>query len=288
MHSRQTERNVGPGPGSVTRAVLAQRPASLTLVEKDTRFLPALLMLREAAAPCPVNIVAGDVLRYDMSATFPVEPTPWEQPCTSAYIIGNLPFSISTPLVVRWLRDISRREGAWRTGRVRMALTFQKEVGERMAAEAGDEQRCRLSVVAQAFCHVQYRFTIGGHVFTPRPRVDAAAVVLTPLRQPRIPLPFRTVEKVARCLFHMRQKTILRGVQILYPEPARSQLALDTLRLADLDATCRPYQLTVEEVGRVCQAYTDLCRLHPPLAEYEYRQHGKEGGAELACEAALL
>ena len=61
---------VGPGPGSVTRAILAQRPAGLTLVEKDTRFLPALLMLREAAQPCPVRIVAGDVLRYNMEGEY--------------------------------------------------------------------------------------------------------------------------------------------------------------------------------------------------------------------------
>ncbi|XP_043199819.1 dimethyladenosine transferase 1, mitochondrial-like isoform X1 [Amphibalanus amphitrite] len=278
---------VGPGPGSVTRAILTQRPAGVTLVEKDTRFLPALLMLREAAQPCPVRIVAGDVLLYDMEAAFPVSPTPWEEPCTSAYILGNLPFSISTPLVVRWLRDVSKRQGAWKHGRVRMALTFQKEVAERLAAEAGGEQRCRLSVVAQAFCQVQHRFTLGGHVFTPRPDVDVGVVVLTPLREPRVDVPFETLEKVARGLFNMRQKSILRGTQTLYPEPVRRQLAADTLRLAELDPACRPFQLTVEEVGRLCRAYLDICSVHPQLAPYEYRVHGKHGGLDLAQGVSL-
>jgi len=276
---------VGPGMGSITRAVLQQQPASLTLVEKDTRFLPALLMLKRAVEPgCPVRIVAGDVLRYDMAAAFPVAPTPWEDPCTSAYIIGNLPFSISTPLVVRWLRDVSRREGAWKLGRVRMALTFQKEVAERMAAEAGEAQRCRLSVMAQTFCRVHHRFTLGRHLFTPQPEVDVGVVVLTPLKQPRINLPFHIVEKVARCLFNMRQKSIVRGVQTLYPAPVRVQLALDTLRLAEVDSASRPFELTVDEVGRICQAYTELCGAYPQLAQYEYRIHGKHGGTELAEE----
>ncbi len=71
-------------------------------------------------------------------------------------ILGNLPFNISTPLLISCLENISNRRQIWRLGRVPMTLTFQKEVCERLAADVWGDQRSRLSVMAQAYCEVRF------------------------------------------------------------------------------------------------------------------------------------
>lgn len=73
-------------------------------------------------------------------------------------IVGNLPFSITAPLLISWLENISNRRQIWRLGRVPMTLAFQKEVCERLVADIWDEQRSRLSVMTQTFCEVSSYF----------------------------------------------------------------------------------------------------------------------------------
>lgn len=107
--------------------------------------------------------VEGDILEYDMSNMFPKElARPWDDKPPDIHIIGNLPFNVSTPLIIRWLSAISNRNGAWSYGRTKLTLTFQKEIGERMIAEVKSSERCRLSIMCQHLCHVQLRFVIPG------------------------------------------------------------------------------------------------------------------------------
>ena len=154
---------VGPGPGGITRSILNQGPKKLLLIEKDKRFKPTLELLRECA-PGIVDIYYGDVLSFNMSRLFPEEEAKeWTDTIPNIRIIGNLPFNISTPLIIRWLKDMSQRANAWRYGRVTLSLTFQHEVAERLVAEAAEAQRCRLSVMAQYLCKVYYKFTIPGN-----------------------------------------------------------------------------------------------------------------------------
>jgi len=157
---------VGPGPGGITRSILNQGPKKLLLIEKDKRFKPTLELLREYA-PEKIDIYYGDVLSFNMSRLFPDEERKdWTDTLPNIRIVGNLPFNVATPLIVRWLKDISRHTNAWEFGRVTLALTFQHEVAERLVADAADVQRCRLSVMAQYLCNVYYKFTIPG-MFSP-------------------------------------------------------------------------------------------------------------------------
>lgn len=267
---------VGPGPGGITRSILNAGVAELLLVEKDPRFIPGLQMLAEAA-PGKVRIVQGDILTYKLEKTFPMHLMKnWEDDPPDIHIIGNLPFSVSTPLIIKWLENISKRDGPFSYGRTQMTLTFQKEVAERLVAGIGTKQRSRLSIMSQHLCTVHKCFTIPGKAFVPKPEVDVTIVHFTPLVQPKIEQPFKLVEKVVRSVFQFRRKYCHQGVRILFPEAERLEKAEQMLMLADVDPTLRPTQLSMFHFKSLCDVYRKMCEDDPKLFAYNYREELKE------------
>ncbi|KAM3871320.1 dimethyladenosine transferase 1, mitochondrial [Diretmus argenteus] len=263
---------VGPGPGGLTRSILNAGAADLLVVEKDSRFIPGLKLLSEAA-PGRVRIVHGDILTYRMDRGFPSTITkPWEEDPPNLHIIGNLPFSVSTPLIIKWLENMANRTGPFVYGRTRLTLTFQKEVAERLTASTGSKQRSRLSVMAQYLCTVRSCFTIPGRAFVPKPEVDVGIVHFTPLAQPQIQQPFKLVEKVVRNIFQFRRKHCRRGIEMLFPEAHRLELGEVLMREADVDPTLRPTELTIPHVRAIANAYAHLCTQEPGLLTYEFRE----------------
>lgn len=264
---------VGPGPGGITRSILRREPRELIVVEKDPRFIPALELLSEACEhTTDMKIEIGDILTYNLENAFPAVPKhDWLDIPPPVHLIGNLPFSVSTHLIIKWLHAISERRAAWVYGRTSMTLTFQKEVAERIVAPIMNNQRCRLSVMCQFWCHVRHKFTIPGQAFVPKPDVDVGVVTFTPLKEPMIDLPFKMVEKVIRQIFHMRQKYAVRGAQTLFPEDVRLELAKKMFHLADLDPKTRPFQISNEEFARLCYAYREICNEYLGLEHYDYR-----------------
>ncbi|XP_061103705.1 dimethyladenosine transferase 1, mitochondrial [Conger conger] len=263
---------VGPGPGGLTRSILNAGVADLLVVEKDTRFIPGLQLLSEAA-PGKVRIIHGDIRNYRMDRGFPsFIPRKWEDEPPNLHIIGNLPFSVSTPLIIKWLENISNRNGPFHFGRTQMTLTFQKEVAERLAASTGSSQRSRLSVMAQHLCKVKICFTIPGRAFNPKPQVDVGVVHFTPLTEPQIQQPFKLVEKVVRNVFQFRRKRCYRGIEMLFPEARRLELTDVMLKTADVDHTLLPTQLSISHFRALSDAYGRICAENPGLATYEFRE----------------
>lgn len=106
----------------------------------------------------------ADALTFDMNNLFPNEYIKsWDDEPPNIHIIGNLPFNISTPLIFRYMEAISNRTSAWRYGRTKLTLTFQKEVAERMVATVNSEQRCRVSIDVQNWCDVKLKHVIPGN-----------------------------------------------------------------------------------------------------------------------------
>lgn len=265
---------VGPGPGNLTRAMLEQGAAHVTVVERDARFLPALQALQEVSGGA-LEVFLGDAKTFNMERIFPGDGT-WEGPVPKTHIIGNLPFNVATPLTIRWLQDISLRRNAWVAGRTQLTLTYQLEVAERMVAPPNHAQRCRLSLMCQNWCHVKHCFTIPGHAFVPPPDVRVGVVHLVPRVAPTVPLPFPLVEKVARCLFAFRQKYCRRGAGTLFPARVRDGLADKLFKVADVDPELRPFQVTMQEFGRLCHTYKAILDRHPALAKYNHRDPATE------------
>ncbi|XP_035967979.2 dimethyladenosine transferase 1, mitochondrial isoform X2 [Halichoerus grypus] len=267
---------VGPGPGGITRSILNANVAELLVVEKDSRFIPGLQMLSDAA-PGKLRIVHGDVLTFKIERAFPGSlKRQWEDDPPNVHIIGNLPFNVSTPLIIKWLENVSCRGGPFVYGRTQMTLTFQKEVAERLTANTGSKQRSRLSVMAQYLCNVQHILTIPGQAFVPKPEVDVGVVYFTPLVQPRIEQPFKLVEKVVQNAFQFRRKYCYRGLGMLFPEVQRVESTGKLLELADVDPTLRPSQLSVSHFKSLCDVYRKMCDEDPHLFAYNFREELKQ------------
>ncbi|CAG9855879.1 unnamed protein product [Phyllotreta striolata] len=264
---------IGPGPGGITRSIIKRRPHKLLVVEKDPRFIPTLQLLQECCKDHTNMIIAIDDIRnYNLENAFKGAPKHnWTEAPPPIHLIGNLPFSVSTNLIIRYLQAVSEQSSAWSFGRTSMTLTFQKEVGERMVAPMMDDQRCRLSVICQMWCDVKYKFTISGRAFVPKPDVDVAVVTLIPRKYPLVNLPFKMVEKVLRNSFNMRQKYCIRGLERLFPEEHRKELGSKLLQLAEIDPTIRPFQISNEEFVRIFYAYKILCEERPDLINYDSR-----------------
>lgn len=263
---------MGPGPGGITRSILNANIAELLVVEKDTRFIPGLQMLSDAA-PGRLRIVHGDVLTYRVEKAFPNHVRRrWEDDPPNVHIIGNLPFSVSTPLIIKWLENVSLKNGPFAYGRTKMTLTFQKEVAERLVATTGSKQRSRLSIMAQYLCNVEHLFTIPGKAFVPKPEVDVGVVHFTPLTQPKIQQPFKLVEKVVQNVFQFRRKYCHRGLGMLFPEAQRLENTGKLLQLADIDPTLRPIHLSVMHFKSLCDVYRKMCDEDPQLFTYNFRE----------------
>lgn len=266
---------VGPGPGGITRSIIRKGPSHLVVVEKDRRFMPSLELLKEAATidgNFEMDIVQGDILQHPTDSHFKgLRRVEWTDPKPNVALIGNLPFAISTRLLINWLKDISLQRGIWSYGRASMTLTFQKEVADRITAPMMNEQRCRLSVMSQTWTQPTLNFVINGKAFLPKPDVDVGVVTLLPLKHPKTDVPFDVVEKTMRHLFSMRQKYVRRGIGTLYPEETREEQTGRTFDAADVDPVARSFELSTEECLRLAKAYFDICKEQPGLYEFNFR-----------------
>ncbi len=216
---------VGPGPGGLTRALLAEGAREVIAIEKDARCLDAL---NDLAAHCPgrLHLIEGDALALD-AATLGTRPR---------RIVANLPYNVSTALLVRWLASVSALDG--------MVLMFQKEVAERLTAAPSTRAYGRLSVLTQWLCAVETVFDVHPRAFTPPPRVTSTVVRLTPRSRPLLDVPFARVERVTGVLFSQRRKMVRAPLRSL-GDPA--ELCAD----AGIDPTRRADQLSVEDILRL-------------------------------------
>lgn len=274
INSNDVILEVGPGPGGITRSIIRREPKRLILVEKDARFLPTLEQLRECAKVLniEVDIFIDDILRFNMENHLPAISQ-------RLHLIGNLPFSISTRLLINWLEDVSMRRRAFQSSYTTMTLTFQKEVAERICAPVGHEQRCRLSVMSQIWTRPMLKFIIPGKAFVPKPEVDVGIVKLIPLKEPKTTLDFRLVEKVVRHIFNMRQKYCRRGFETLFPPDQRESITFELFKEADVKDTLRPFQLSVDECLRLATVYSNFIQEKPEVASYNFR-----GPKQITCE----
>ena len=192
---------VGPGPGGLTRGLLAEGARKVLAVELDERCLPALAQIA-GAYPGRLEVVQGDALKIDplVHLTAPIK------------IVANLPYNVGTELLVRWLTP-----QVWPPVWTSLTLMFQKEVAERIVAKPGSKAYGRLALLAQWRCDARIVLTLPPSAFTPPPKIDSAVVHLVALPQPRFPAPAKTLERVVATAFNQRRKMLRSALKTLDP-----------------------------------------------------------------------
>lgn len=180
---------VGPGPGGLTRALLAHGAEHVTAIEKDARCVAALNDLMQAADG-RLSVIDGDALALDV-VTLTQAPR---------RIVANLPYNISTVLLLQWLAQIEDFD--------RIVVMLQKEVAERLVAKPSTKAYGRLAVATQWRCDVRIEFNVDPHAFTPPPKVVSSIVTLTPRAEPLAPAEWRWLEAVTAAAFNQRRKML--------------------------------------------------------------------------------
>ena len=216
---------VGPGPGSLTRALLSTELTKLVAVEVDPRAVLALAGL--ASREPRLEVRQGDAVRLDL-ASLVDEPR---------QVVANLPYNVGTPLLVGMLRQAGRWE--------RLTLMFQQEVAERLVATPGTPAFGRLSVLAQWLCAVELRMRLPPGAFTPAPKVWSAVVVLTPkVAQPDTAL-LACMERLTAAAFGQRRKMLrsslrdVGGARLLADTGVDPQRRAETLDVATFERLAR-------------------------------------------------
>jgi len=218
---------VGPGPGGLTRGLLAEGARRVLAVEKDARCLPALAEIA-AAYPGRLEVLNADALEVDVTGhlTAPIR------------IVANLPYNVGTELLTRWLEP-----PAWPPFWASLTLMFQREVAERIVARPGGKTYGRLAVLAQWRSEPRIVMDLPPEAFTPPPKVRSAVVHLTQLGKPRFPADAGVLRDLVAKAFNQRRKMLRASLRGLVPDIEDRLIAAgiaptDRAETVDLERFC--------------------------------------------------
>ena len=215
---------IGPGPGGLTRGLLAEGARRVLAIEKDRRCIPALAEIAEHYKD-RLQIIEGDALNIDPLAhlTPPIR------------ISANLPYNVGTELLVRWLTP-KEWPPFWQT----LTLMFQKEVAERIVAAPGSKAYGRLAILASWRAEAKIAIHLPPSAFTPPPKVSSAVVHIKALEKPRFEADAAVLERVVAAAFNQRRKMLRAALKGVAPDIE------DRLIAAGIKPTERAEQIPLE------------------------------------------
>lgn len=226
---------VGPGPGGLTRALLALG-ANVVAIERDSRCIVAL---HDVAAHYPgrLDVVEGDALAVDMAALAGGQP---------ARVVANLPYNIATPLLIGWLSA-----EPWPPWYESLTLMFQREVAERIVAAPGSEHYGRLGVLTGWRANARIAFDVAPSAFVPPPKVTSSVVHIVPRPSP-LPCDRRALERVTEAAFGQRRKMLRQSLKSLGVESSA------LLEAAGVEPTARAEEIPVEGFVALANAWVAM------------------------------
>jgi 16S rRNA (adenine1518-N6/adenine1519-N6)-dimethyltransferase len=226
---------IGPGPGGLTRALLAEGARRVIAVERDRRALAALDEIAQHY-PGRLTIIEGDALEFDARNYLDGGP---------ARIVANLPYNIATALLISWLTI-----EPWPPWYDRLVLMFQREVAERLVAAPGSKQYGRLSILAGWRTQAKILFDINPSAFVPPPKVTSSVVEMTPRPHP-LACDRAALERVTAAAFGQRRKMLRQSLKSLGADP------LPLLAAAGIEPTARAEDIPVEGFVALARQFKD-------------------------------
>ena len=220
---------VGPGPGGLTRSLVASECERVTAIEMDHRAIEALQGLVEVADG-KLEVREGDALAADLKA---ISDAP-------RGIVANLPYNIATPLLLKWLRELREDRGSYAF----MCLMFQKEVAQRICAKPSTKAFGRLAVISQWLCDVRAVVELPPSAFTPPPKVRSSVVLFKPKVLDADAPPFEAVERVTAQAFQKRRKMVRSSLQNY----------VEFFDSVGIDSQARAENLTIDDYVRLAKA----------------------------------
>ena len=220
---------IGPGPGGLTRALLAEGARQVIAIERDHRCLGALAEI-SAAYPGRLTVIEGDALAVDCAK---LGQAPRR-------IVANLPYNIATPLIIKWLQA----GPAFKS----ITVMVQREVADRLVAAPRTKDYGRLSVLTQFLAKPRRLFDVPPRAFVPPPKVTSSVVELIPLPAPAAPARIEDLERVTQAAFGQRRKMLRQSLRSLGVEEVE-----DLLAAADIAPTSRAEELTVAQFAALAR-----------------------------------
>lgn len=224
---------IGPGPGLLTRSILAAGAKNVIAIEKDPRCIAALNDYLVPVSGGRLQIIDADALKINLESIVQHK----------VKIIANLPYNVATELLFKWLETPEKLES--------MTLMFQREVAMRIMAKPRSKDYGRVSVKAQWLCSVEHEFDLPPEAFFPPPKVTSSVITLMPRDKPLAEADEATLEKICKATFGQRRKTLRASLKQISKNPA------ELLAKAGIGEMQRPEELSIEEFCKLTRVFSE-------------------------------
>ena len=216
---------IGPGPGGLTRSIFIQGANSIIAIEKDYKSIKCLQSLKDICGD-KLKIIHNDILNLKLIDFGPFPKS----------IISNLPYNISSKLIINWLKEINLNKDVFID---EITITIQKELADKLVSKVGDSNYGRISLITNLLSSVSKEIELPPSVFFPKPKVYSSVIKITPLEEPRFDVDLNIFEKLTRRAFGNRRKMLRQSLK----EFGGSNL----LKLANIKDNLRAQDLSTSE-----------------------------------------
>ena len=224
---------IGPGPGGLTRSIFIQGANSIIAIEKDYKSIKCLQSLQDICGD-KLKIIHDDILNLKLIDFGPFPKS----------IIANLPYNISSKLIINWLKEINLNKDVLID---EITITIQKELADKLVSKVGDSNYGRISLITNLLSSVSKEIELPPSVFFPKPKVHSSVIKITPLKEPRFDVDIDIFEKLTRRAFGNRRKMLRQSLK----EFGGSNL----LKLANIKDNLRAQDLSTSEFCKLSKLF---------------------------------
>ena len=225
---------IGPGPGALTRSIFIQGANSIIAIEKDYKSIKCLQSLQDICGD-KLKIIHDDILNLKLSDFGPFPKS----------IIANLPYNISSKLIINWLKEINFNKAVLID---EITITIQKELADKLISEVGDSNYGRISLITNLLSSVSKEIELPPSVFFPKPKVYSSVIKITPLKNPRFDVDLNMFEKLTKKAFGNRRKMLRQSLKEFGGR--------NLLKVANINDHYRAQDLSTSEFCKLSKLYS--------------------------------